>query len=244
MTQNLKEFLNQEDIQEALASYNFKYIYEQLDKLSNQWEYIPKFTELMLSVGYNPLDYMDYVPDFFLYDSSIKEFTIPNHIARIDVAAFKGCINLTNITIPDKVTSIGTSAFYECSNLVNITIPDKVTSIGSYTFYHCTNLTSIMMPEGVTSIGTSAFYECSNLVNITIPDKVTSIERYTFYHCTNLTSITIPSTLDTIGYNAFNRCPNLKTVYYEGTKDQWGAINIIQGNEELEQANIIFKGEK
>ena len=36
MTQNLKEFLNQKYTQEALASYNFKYIYEQLDKLSNQ----------------------------------------------------------------------------------------------------------------------------------------------------------------------------------------------------------------
>ena len=120
MTQNLKEFLNQKDTQEALASYNFKYIYEQLDKLSNQWEYIPEFTELMLSLGYNPLDYMTMVPPYFLYDSSIKEFTIPNHIKSIDVAAFKGCINLTNITIPDSVTSIGTSAFYGCKNLKTV----------------------------------------------------------------------------------------------------------------------------
>ena len=218
MSDKLKEFLNQEDIQEALASYNFKYIYEQLDKLSNQWEYIPKFTELMLSVGYNPLDYMDYVPDFFLYDSSIKEFTIPNHIARIDVAAFKGCINLTNITIPDKVTSILKYAFSGCSSLISVTIPNSVTSIKWNAFSGCSSLTSIAIPEGVTSIDVAAFKGCINLTNITIPDKVTSI-----------------------GTSAFYGCKNLKTVYYEGTQEQWSKIEINRENEDLLNAKIIFK---
>ena len=218
MSDKLKEFLNQEDIQEALASYNFKYIYEQLDKLSNQWEYIPKFTELMLSVGYNPLDYMDYVPSYFLYDSSIKEFTIPNHIARIGVAAFKGCINLTNITIPDKVTSILKYAFSGCSSLISVTIPNSVTSIKWNAFSGCSSLTSIAIPEGVTSIDVAAFKGCINLTNITIPDKVTSI-----------------------GTSAFYECKNLKTVYYEGTQEQWSKIEINRENEDLLNAKIIFK---
>ena len=218
MSDKLKEFLNQEDIQEALASYNFKYIYEQLDKLSNQWEYIPKFTELMLSVGYNPLDYMDYVPGFFLYGSSIKEFTIPNHIKSIDVAAFKGCINLTNITIPDKVTSILKYAFSGCSSLISVTIPNSVTSIKWNAFSGCSSLTSIAIPEGVTSIDVAAFKGCINLTNITIPDKVTSI-----------------------GTSAFYGCKNLKTVYYEGTQEQWSKIEINRENEDLLNAKIIFK---
>ena len=243
MSDKLKEFLNQKDTQEALASYNFKYIYEQLDKLSNQWEYIPEFTELMLSLGYNPLDYMTMVPPYFLYDSSIKEFTIPNHIARIDVAAFKGCINLTNITIPDSVTSIGTSAFSNCYGLISITIPESVEYIGNEVFYRCSSLTSITIPASVTNIWSSAFYGCSNLQSITFGEnsKLANIWDRAFMGCNNLTSITIPDKVTSIGTSAFYGCKNLKTVYYEGTQEQWSKIEINRENEDLLNAKIIFK---
>ena len=62
-----------------------------------------------------------------------------------------------------------------------------------------------------------------------------------FEYCTNLVSITIPSTLEIIGYDAFHGCDNLKTIYYEGTKEDWSNIRILEGNEKLEQVKIIFK---
>ena len=63
MTKELKEFLQREDIKEALASYNFKYIYETVSEQHLlSVSQLVEFTELMLSLGYNPLDYMNYVP--------------------------------------------------------------------------------------------------------------------------------------------------------------------------------------
>ena len=166
MTQNLKEFLNQEDIQEALASYNFKYIYEQLDKLSNQWEYIPKFTELMLSVGYNPLDYMDYVPAQYLFSGHIKEIEIPNHIKSIGMYAFKGCKNLTKVEIPNQVMRIEDGTFKDCSNLVDVTIPDNITHIGTGAFFNCNHLTSVTIGKNVKKINSDAFRRCPNLKTV------------------------------------------------------------------------------
>ena len=173
MIEELKKFLERTDIQEALASYNFKYIYDKLrETFSIASSATCEFTELMLSVGYNPLNYMTYVPKYFLYNSDIKEFKIPDHIK-----------------------SIGDYAFGECSNLISITIPNSVTSIGEF-----------------------AFSSCSNLTSITIPNSVTSIEDGAFYYCNNL-----------------------ETVYYSGTKEDWDKIEIDNSNEDLLNAEIIFK---
>lgn len=46
-------------------------------------ECIGKFTEKMLDAGIDPLEYMNYVPNFYLVGSrNIKKFSIPNHINK------------------------------------------------------------------------------------------------------------------------------------------------------------------
>lgn len=100
-------------------------------------------TEALLGAGINPLEYMNYVPDYFLFDSKITQFTIPDNITSIGRHAFQHCTSLKSITIPDNVTSIGQSAFYNCSSLTSIIIPNSVTSIGGESFKNCTSLTSI-----------------------------------------------------------------------------------------------------
>ena len=80
-------------------------------------------------------------------------------------------------------------------------IPNSVTSIGDFAFRGCTGLTSITIPNSVTSIGSGAFYGCTGLTSITIPDSVTSIVNHAFFGCSGLTSIE-----------------------YDGTIEQWQAI--------------------
>ena len=111
-------------------------------------------------------------------------------------------------------------AFYGCSSLTSITISDSVTSIGNYAFFHCSSLTSITIPDSVTSIGHSAFLDCSSLTSITIPDSVTSIDDFTFLNCSSL-----------------------KTVYYNGTAEDWVTTSIGSYNDALTSATIYYFSE-
>lgn len=162
--------------------------------------------------------------DAFWRCSSLTNITIPDSVTSIGRAAFSGCSSLTSITIPDGVTSIGDSAFSDCSSLTSITIPDGVTSIGDETFGYCSSLTSITLPDSVTSIGEYAFRGCSSLTNIIIPDGVTSIGMETFSDCSSLKSITIPDSVTSIGFYALKSCRSLVSITFNGTKEQWKAV--------------------
>ncbi|MCD8048843.1 MAG: leucine-rich repeat domain-containing protein [Clostridia bacterium] len=140
-------------------------------------------------------------------DAICSTYTIPTGITYIGGSAFSNCQNLTSITIPNSVTSIGDSAFSYCKELTEITIPGSVTSIGSGLFYFCDNLSYVTLGSGVTTIALNMFCYCSNLTTVTIPNSVTGIRWGAFYDCTALTDI-----------------------YYNGSKDDWDAINIDSSN--------------
>lgn len=102
---------------------------------------VGQFTSLLLESDINPLNYLDYVPRYFLCFSDIKSFNLPDYIKSIEDTAFCGCRHLVDINIPNGVTSIGSSAFNTCVNIKDITIPKSVKSIGDRAFYFCNNLT-------------------------------------------------------------------------------------------------------
>lgn len=82
---------------------------------------IGEVSEFLLSIGINPLLYMEYVPNGFLMRSNIKSIEIPDHIYSIGRNAFYGCTNLKKITFGKKLKSIGEDAFKGCDNLDDIT---------------------------------------------------------------------------------------------------------------------------
>ena len=170
--------------------------------------------------------------------SSLTSIVIPDSVTSIGSGAFSGCSSLTSIVIPDSVTSIESNAFSGCSSLTKIAIPDNVTSIGNGVFDGCSSLTSIVIPNSVTSIGEWTFQKCSNLASIVIPNSVKSMGAYAFSGCSSLTSINIPDGVTFIGYSAFGGCSSLKTVNYAGTREQWDAIDIAEGNEPLKKVTI------
>jgi hypothetical protein len=182
---------------------------------------------------------------------SLASIVIPESITSIEWSTFNSCKSLTSITIPNSVTSIGNSAFYNCSSLTSVTIPSSVTSIGDEAFEatgiynnesnwednvlyidNCliTAKTSISgaytIKENTRLIADSAFSSCKSLTSVTIPEGVAIIGKNAFWWSTSLASVTIPASVTSIGDSAFDDCSALRSITFNGTKAQWGGINL------------------
>jgi len=163
-------------------------------------------------------------------------------VTSIGDSAFKDYKSLTSITIPNSVTEIGFGAFAYCSNLTNVEIGNSVAKIGHGAFWGCSSFTNIDIPDSVTFIGVEAFSHCTGLTSVVFPDSVTSIDEGAFNYCSNLISVKIPNSVISIGNYAFYNCSSLTTVYYNGTAEQWNALqaNIGESNTYLTNATIYY----
>ena len=131
------------------------------------------------------------------------EYTIPDDVTEIEVAAFGECAGLTAVTIGNNVSEIGNYAFGGCENLVSITVSDgNVTycSVDGVLFNH--DKTELIqypgaktgaytVPNETNSLRYSAFRGCVGITSVVIGNNVTSIGDYMFYGCSNLGSITV-----------------------------------------------------
>lgn len=171
-----------------------------------------------------------------------SNFTIPQAVTTIEMAAFDGAVLLEKVDIPNSVTNIMGNAFQDCSSLKKLTIPSSVqrmflafggckslTSAGpvgggyaieypwtdkilDYAFGNATELKSVTLPATITEIGDSAFYNCSALTGISIPSSVTKIGNDAFEKCSSLQRITLPDSVTSLGSQAFLECSALTHV--------------------------------
>ena len=164
----LKKFLSKPEVQEALKDFNIESLYNlYVVYIRDNWVGdLGILTKLLNTLNIDPLNYLDYIPNYFLRESEIKSIIIPSHIKSIGRDAFAGCTGLTSVIIPNSVESIGEAAFCDCTGLTSVTIPDNVTSIGQSAFSACTGLKNIIIPNSVTNIGPWAFAYCSSLTSI------------------------------------------------------------------------------
>lgn len=175
------------------------------------WDYRGHSTKVVIpdSVKYFLAD--DYEGRFCFNNCHfIKSITIPKGVTRIDGDNFHGCSNLEEIIVDSQ-----NNKYYSQGNCViekenktliagckTSVIPEDVTSIGFSAFWGHTGLTSIHIPSSIKTIGNCAFENCSNLAYIILPDGITSIGSSAFYNCTSLIDI-----------------------IFQGTKEQWYAID-------------------
>lgn len=198
----------------------------------------------------------------FYHCRIIDSVTMPDTVTAIGDRAFMGCYELKTIDVSENVVSIGNSAFDECAALETIDLGNNVTYIGESAFNYCLKLTEVTIPNGVESLyGT--FSRCDSLKEITVPSSVSVVGYHTFSYCgaletvvfeegvtelldyavvgcTSLKSVTLPSTLEKIGLRAFADDAQLADVYFNGTQEEWEAIEIAEGNEPLLNATIHF----
>lgn len=133
------------------------------------------------------------------------------------------------LTLNEDGQSYTLSDFLADESQTKIVIPDKyhklpITAIGNLAFSACKHLTSITLPNTLVSIGEAAFCNCTNLNFVIIPDGVTTIQGGAFMGCEKLADITIPNSVTNIGILSFLLCENLTNITFDGTKEQWNAI--------------------
>ncbi len=99
---------------------------------------------------------------------SLKEFTIPQSVTKIEDYTFKNCKSASEIVVTDKIGSIGEGAFDGCKSLVTVYVP-KISAVKNYTFRNCSSLKTIDVPNSVESIGQSAFEGCTAIAGMKLP---------------------------------------------------------------------------
>lgn len=80
-------------------------------------------------------------------------------------------------------------------------------------------LDTLKIPNNIKFIGEFAFAH-SSLKEIKIPDSVFSIGRAAFLDA-SITTLQLPRSVEMIDISAFEGCRNLKTIFYEGTEEEF-----------------------
>ncbi len=158
----------------------------------------------------------------FLGCEKLATVALPEGLTHIGARAFAEC-GIVALTIPASVESMGYNVFSGCEKLQTLTVCEGVTRLGEYAFSDASALTTVILPSTLRVIGGNAFYGCTSLESIAIPDGVTEIQLHAFNSCSSLVQIALPNTLTEIGLG-FEHCDSRLTIYYNGTEEEWSAI--------------------
>ena len=173
-----------------------------------------------------------------LDDAGVLTITGTGEMAESPWLSYKDSIK--TVVIGEGVTSLCGAAFIGCTGITKATLPSSLKTIGYASFCDCTELTSINIPGGVKEIANSAFSGCIALKSADIKGAIPSLQSAMFSGCSSLESVSFPNSVKSIGMNAFYGCDVLKDVYFIGTDMQWAVMDIKEGNEALDLAEIHF----
>lgn len=175
--------------------------------------------------------------------AALKEVDLKN-VKKIDIYAFSNNPSLTSALIPD-LEELGYAAFWK-TGLREIDIPGTVEVVSENAFRQCDALESVVLNEGIKEIGEASFLRCTAIRTLRIPDSclvvgdyafqfdtiedldlgngVRTIGKYAFSKNTLISEVTVPVSVQSFGEGAFWDDTELATMYYEGTTEQWRAI--------------------
>ncbi len=87
-------------------------------------------------------------------------------------------------------------------------------------------LEEVIVNSNVESLPDQFVAGCVNLTSVTLPQSLKTIGRDAFSFCRSLEEITIPKNVETIYCAAFYGCESLETINFEGTMEEWNAIQL------------------
>ena len=201
----------------------------------------------------------DYGPDdapWASHRDTVTAVVVDEGVTGIGEYAFSSFDLLTSVKLPESLESIGEHAFV-CSRLRTIEIPAGVTQIAGSAFFGCPGLSAVTVsPESASfdSVGGVLFNKehtalllfpngfNSSQQRFIIPDGVTEIGECAFGSMF-LDGVCIPESVTRIRKNAFGNQASIKTIEFTGTREQWDAIEVEEGNLALTAAEMRFLSE-
>ena len=178
--------------------------------------------------------------------SNLKKIVLPDGVKLVGESTFSSCTALEEVVLPKDLPNVSESTFINCTSLKDIsffwevfdgdylgmrfayctaieevTIPTGIKTLNG-TFSNCTGLKKVTLPEGIETLD-QAFRGCTSLKEITLPSTLKVINDETFTS-TGLVNIILPKSLEKIGNSPFRLCKDLKSIYYEGTFDEFKGI--------------------
>ena len=200
ISKKVLEFLNREDVQDALARNDTQELYKLATDASRQGRLlvsdIGELTSILMQAGIDPLLGMTEIPVYFLYErEGIKSFNIPQGITKIGVNAFEHT-DLESITIPNSVKVISTGAFRSCAGLKTVELPTGVELYESV--FSLSGLESIELKD-VKLQDSSIFWSCEQLKSVIIRGDTPVIPNETFAKCYKLTHVELPTSVELHG---------------------------------------------
>ena len=166
-----------------------------------------------------------------------KDGAIMNFRNQNDVPWFKYHDKIRSIVVEEGVTYLGENLFSNCTDVVELKLPDSLKEIHS-TLRYC-DLEQLEIPKNVEIIDSYAFQNCTKLWVVYINGPLKKLNFSLFRNCTSLNTIHIPSTVTEISRYAFDNCP-ISRVFYGGSKEEWKNIEILDYNDSLKSAKIIY----
>ena len=115
-------------------------------KYSGCAENVKKLTNLLNSIGVDPLQTMSYVPMGYLKgDKDVKELILRDNpkIKKVGQFAFNECSNLEYVEFAEGLEVIDLGAFMACSNLEQVYLPSTLKGIGNGAFNCCYSLKEV-----------------------------------------------------------------------------------------------------
>lgn len=212
----------------------------------NAWEIYPDvFTDTPYLAALSNEEFVIVGDSVLLkYNGTDSKVVIPDTVKHLS-AAFIGNETIKDVTIPDSVYTVGCAAF-STSTVSRVELGNNVVYIGDSAFGYCSNLYYINMPESLKRIDTYAFVSCTGLNYVRIGKNVEYIGKYAFYRASQIEYVYLPKSLlqknedgtykKTIEDFSFEDCGNLRYVFFEGTEEEFGFLDVKGYNSYLNDA--------
>lgn len=164
-----------------------------------------------------------------------KNSVIPKSegVIRIGNGAFAET-DISEMIIPDNITEIGEAAFAGCRKLTKLSIGKGITALSAKDFMGASALEEIILDADhpTLQIVEGSLVDPANKTLVmattrtTIPTdgSITALGAYAFAGRTSLTELYIPLSVTVLGEGVFYGCSALRNIWYEGTGNQWKAI--------------------